>query len=64
MKEFPIAAHQYESNAVEEPESWRDELFVRPSFPIPQPPMSLEPASPARPCVPRNDEDWMNYQPD
>ncbi|KAI0807888.1 RNA polymerase II transcription factor SIII subunit A-domain-containing protein [Fomes fomentarius] len=28
MKEFPIAAHQYETNAVEEPESWRDELFA------------------------------------
>ena len=29
LKEFPIEAHQYESNALEEPESWRDELFVR-----------------------------------
>ncbi|EJF66273.1 hypothetical protein DICSQDRAFT_177623 [Dichomitus squalens LYAD-421 SS1] len=28
LKEFPIAAHQYESNALEEPESWRDELFA------------------------------------
>ncbi|KAI1791644.1 RNA polymerase II transcription factor SIII subunit A-domain-containing protein [Ganoderma leucocontextum] len=28
LKEFPIEAHQYESNAMEEPESWRDELFA------------------------------------
>ncbi|KAI0723748.1 RNA polymerase II transcription factor SIII subunit A-domain-containing protein [Cerioporus squamosus] len=28
LKEFPIEAHRYESNAMEEPESWRDELFA------------------------------------
>ncbi|TFK92252.1 hypothetical protein K466DRAFT_582073 [Polyporus arcularius HHB13444] len=28
LKEFPIEAHRYQSNAMEEPESWRDELFA------------------------------------
>ncbi|KAI0748622.1 hypothetical protein C8Q80DRAFT_1172867 [Daedaleopsis nitida] len=28
LKEFPIAAHQYEVNGMEDPESWRDELFA------------------------------------
>ncbi|KAI0707869.1 RNA polymerase II transcription factor SIII subunit A-domain-containing protein [Earliella scabrosa] len=27
-REFPIAAHQYETQAIEEPESWREELFA------------------------------------
>ena len=31
LKEFPREAYQYESNAMEEPDSWRDQLFVRSS---------------------------------